>query len=545
MKKLLFFLFFLPFSGFSQGSYKFFVFFKDKNNSPYSFSQPLDFLSQRALDRRTRQNISLDSLDLPVNPQYLNGIRTLGIPVYAVSKWFNGAVIYCDSTALTQVLSLPYVQTAKKVTRTGSRLPSKFEEITPSVERHGVTSSASTIDYGAGANQAQMIKIDVLHDLGFTGNGMLIAMLDAGFNNADQVSFFQSLFSRNGVVATWDFVDNQSGVYEDDSHGEMCMSTIAANLPGQMVGTAPDASFILLRTEDVFSENIVEEYNWAAGAEYADSAGADIISSSLGYTEFDDWTSNHIYADMNGHTCPSSVAANVAARKGILPVISAGNQGQQAWHFISAPGDADSALTAGAVDFSGSYAPFSSYGPASDGAVKPNVMTQGQDASVVDPSNAVFGANGTSFSCPILAGAAACLWQHFPDRSSMEIKSAIEKSAHLYLTPNDSMGYGIPNFEAASFLLSVNSPGNQSDQFMVYPNPFIDRLFVNVFSRTAASVTMEVLSLNGALITNDQMNIVPGTINSLEISLPEELSSGVYFIKVITPEKSQTFKVIK
>lgn len=547
MKKLivLFVLFASSVSG--QTVYKYFIRFTDKNNSPYSFSNPLAFLSQRAMDRRSAQGIALDSLDFPVNPQYVDAIRNLNVPVFARSKWFNGIVVACDSVQLSQITALPFVFSANKVTRVGAPVrPSKFETTVQRQYRMSSgNSGTSLIDYGAGRNQINMIRGDYLHDEGFTGAGMVIAMLDAGFSNADQISFFNPLYNRNGVLSTWDFVDGHASVYEDDGHGMVCMSTIVSDLPGLMVGTAPDASFILLRTEDVFSEYIVEEYNWAAGAEYADSAGADLISASLGYSEFDDPAQNHTYADMDGKTCPASVAANIAARKGILPVVSAGNLGLQLWRYISAPGDADSALTAGGVDAFGVHAAFSSFGPSADGDIKPNVVTQGLSAAVIDPFNNISAASGTSFSCPILAGAAACLWQRYPSKTNMEILHAIEQSAHLYTTPNDSMGYGIPNFQSASFILSTTDPDNENDMINVYPNPFSDRLFVSVFTKRNESSQVRLTDMLGKTLLSRTIQLTPGMINTFTLDQFPEMADGIYILNVMTGTESRTIQLVK
>lgn len=405
---------------------KFFIRFADKAGSVYSVSNPGAFLSAKSIARRTGQSIPVTSQDLPVNQNYIDGVAAQGAVVFTKSKWFNGVTVQCDSATLATILTLPYVVNATKVNRqvknTGT---SKFDTGEPLAKKS--TFLTTSFDYGFAFNQIHLMNGEYLHQNGFSGEGMLIAILDAGFYNVDLLPAFDSLRNRSGIIGTWDFVENNSLVYEDDTHGMEVLSTIAGNVPGELVGTAPHANFWLLRTEDVFTENVIEEYNWNAGAEFADSAGADVITSSLGYTDFDDTLASHTYADMNGHTCPSSIAADIAVSKGILVLTSAGNSGNNSWHFLSAPSDGDSVLAVGAVDADGDYVSFSSYGPSSDGDVKPNVAAKGAGSTIADPSGTIGSGSGTSFSCPILAGAAACLLQAHPNRLVMEVKNAIEK----------------------------------------------------------------------------------------------------------------------
>lgn len=275
----------------------------------------------------------------------------------------------------------------------------------------------NSFNYGQATGQTQMIAMDALHNLGYAGEGMLIALLDGGFLDANIMPSLDSVFSNNQVLATWDFVSNDANVYDDNWHGASVFSCIAANVPGEMVGTAPHAQFLLLRSEDVSSEYIIEEYNYAAAAEFADSAGADVIHSSLGYTKFDDASQDHTYADMNGNTAPATIAADLAAKKGIIVTSSAGNEGNSQWNYISVPADGDSVLAVGAVDQQAMYSSFSSNGPSADGRVKPDVAAVGGSTFLFMPFNpSVVQASGTSFSGPIIAGAAACLWQSWPTK---------------------------------------------------------------------------------------------------------------------------------
>lgn len=523
---------------------KFFIRFTDKNNSMYSVSNPLAFLSARSIARRTAHGVPVTIQDLPVNQTYIAGVLSQGASLITKSKWFNGITVVCDSSVLANILALPYVQNATKIIHpTRNPNNTKFETGIPVARKSDLR--IASLDYGFSFNQIHLMNGEYLHNLGYTGDGMVIAVLDAGFYSVDQLPAFDSLRNRNGILGTWDFVDNNSSVFEDDTHGMEVLSTIAGNVPGELVGTAPAADFWLLRTEDVFSENVIEEYNWAAGAEFADSVGADVISSSLGYSEFDDTTASHTYADMNGHTCPSSIAADIAVSKGILVVTSAGNSGNNSWHYLSAPSDGDSVIAVGAVDFDGNYVSFSSYGPSSDGDIKPNVAAKGANATVADPFGTIGGANGTSFSCPILAGAATCLMQAHPNRTVIEVKTAIEKSANYYQTPTDTLGYGIPNFANADFILSGIEDRETINPFIVYPNPVSENLYIQLFVNSSENASFSLIDLLGKTIQKVDVNNFISGYNVIDLRLPANLAKGMYFVQFEMGNKIFVERVIK
>lgn len=547
MFRLLVICFFTPLLMLAQpAQHKYFLRFKDKNGSTFSVSDPSAFLSARAIARRSAQNIPIITGDLPVNSNYINSVNSMGATVLTRSKWFNGLTIECDSSVLTSVLSLPFVVSATRIfIQTNSGQSKQLYEDFPLKLNSPLR--ILNYDYGGSFNQIHMMNGEFLHEEGFTGDGMLIALLDAGFYSVNQLPAFDSLRNQNHIIATWDFVSGDSSVYEDDSHGMSVLSTIAGNVPGQLIGTAPNASFLLLRTEDVNSENIIEEYNWEAGAEFADSAGADVISSSLGYTEFDDPLTNHVYSDMDGNHCPSSIAADLAVSKGILVLTSAGNSGNNPWHYISAPSDGDSVLSIGAVNSNGNHVSFSSWGPASDGDVKPNLASQGLNCTLADAGGGVSTGSGTSFACPILAGAATCLWQAFPALTAMQIKSAIERSANYYFAPNDTVGYGIPDFRLASYILSTGNgllPA-KDDIIGVYPNPFSENLNVRFFSTTSQTVKLEMINAIGQIISSRNENALARSVNTYTISNDNNLKNGFYFIRVSTAEGNIVNKVLK
>ncbi|NPA69000.1 MAG: S8 family serine peptidase [Chlorobi bacterium] len=427
--------------------------FKDKANSVYSTDKPLEFLSERAMLRRQKYNIPVNEQDIPVNKNYIDSIKNLGFEIYAVTKWMNAVVVYSkDSTLIDKAYMFDFVDTAKFVKK------DKPEFKNPEPEKIEIESKPDTfytLDYGYGKNQVRMLNLHNLHNKGYTGEGLEIAVLDAGFKNVDKLEGFDSIRTNKQILGVKDFVSRDSDVYRDATHGMQVLSTIAADYPGKLIGTAPKAKFWLLRTEDEHSENLVEEYYWIAGAEFADSAGVDIIHSSLGYNNFDDTLVSFTYKDMNGNTAPATTAADIAASKGILCVTSAGNEGNSPWKYITSPADADSTLTVGAVSGENIIANFSSVGPTPDGRIKPEIVAQGAFVWVLLPKRGVTFSFGTSFSAPIIAGAVACLWQAHPDCTNMEIIDAVIKSADKYTNPDNEYGYGLPDFNKADKYLKM------------------------------------------------------------------------------------------
>ena len=311
----------------------------------------------------------------------------------------------------------------------------------------------NVFEYGRGDNQITQLNGHFLHNRGFRGEGITMAVFDAGFYHVNSLPSFDSIRANNQILGTRDFVDGGTEVYDADTHGMQVLSTIAANMPGQFVGTAPKAQFWLFRTEDGSSENVIEEYNWVCAAELADSVGVDIIHSSLGYYDFDDNQQDYDWEQLDGNTAVSTIGSDIAASKGILITTSAGNEGNDPWRHITAPGDADSCLTIGAVNSRGMYVYFSSQGPSADGRIKPDVCGKGMFSTVQGRTGSIATASGTSFSGPIVAGLVACLWQAFPNATNMQIIEAIQKSSTQYNNPDEKLGYGIPDFNLAYFYL--------------------------------------------------------------------------------------------
>jgi serine protease AprX len=439
--------------------------FKNKATNPYSISSPSTYLSAKAIARRTAYGIAIDSTDLPVTARYVDSVRLAGtVTILNVSKWLNQVSIQTtDAAALNKINNLTFVQTvtgiAARVNNGNNENPKtkdKFElerELIDAPLQRNTNTSSDFFSYGNTYDEIHLHNGEFLHNIGMRGQNMLVAVLDAGFFHYNTLKAFDSVVANNQVVQTWDFVARESSVTEDDSHGMSCFSAIGGNIPGSFVGNAPKANFVLYRTEDVSSEYPIEEHNWACGAERADSIGADIISTSLGYTTFDNPSLDHTYASMNGKTNISTKAAVIANRKGLLSFVAAGNDGGNSWHYLSSPGDADSLVTVGAVSNAGVVGGFSSYGPSSDGRIKPEVAGVGVGAYVQNPNNTIGAGNGTSYATPKMAGLGTCLWQAFPEFNNMAIRDALMKSSSIYTAPNDRIGYGVPDMKKAFIVL--------------------------------------------------------------------------------------------
>ncbi len=449
---ILFFSFFLVQQNASAQFTRYIIKLKDKGTNPFSLANPSQYLTQRSIARRQRYNIAIDSTDLPVTPRYIDSIRLAGnVEILNSSKWLNQVAIKTsDAAALAKINSFPFViSSAPVAAKNGEGFVTKDKFGTGNTEE-----SILPYNYGLSNGQVKIHRADWLHNRGFRGEGMQMAVLDAGFYHYLTLPTFDSIRLNNQILGTWDFVQNEASVDEDNAHGMQCLSTIAANLPGTFVGTAPKTSFYLYRTEDVFSEYPIEEQNWVAGMERADSLGVDITSTSLGYYQFDNPIFDYTYANMNGNTTISARGADLSAKKGMLNVIANGNEGGSSWRFLITPADADSVLSVGAVDTLGNVAGFSSYGPSSDGQIKPTVAAVGLRAVIANTFNGQpqYG-NGTSFACPNMAGVTTCLWQAFPEVNNMSVINALQKSATKANNPDDRVGYGIPDAVKAFIIL--------------------------------------------------------------------------------------------
>lgn len=428
------------------------VTFKDKANSPYQLDQPQAFLSAKALARRAKYQIAVTEDDLPVNPQYLQEIQKLGGQIHLSSRWLNAATVLATPTSMQQIEALNFVDTflyvAKfmpaRVNREGRAFKGKLE--------------AEILDdnpYGNAFPQLQVMKGDSLHQKGGMGQGITVAVLDGGFSGVDQMPFFDSLRKDNRLFGTHDFVEKDSFVYESSTHGTHVLSVMGANIPGLMVGTAPKAQYICVKTEDVRGEYLIEECNWVAGLEYADSIGADLVNSSLGYFSFNDTDMNYRYEDLTGVNSIASRAVDYAFDRGMIVVTSAGNEGNSAWRHISIPADATHAMAVGAVFIDTTIrAGFSSVGPTADGRIKPDLVAPGVAIVVASPYGyKTRTSNGTSLASPSIAGLTASLWSAFPNLKNEDIINAVIQSCHQKDQPDNFLGHGLPNYSRAFDIL--------------------------------------------------------------------------------------------
>ena len=520
----------------AQTSYYFYVQLKDKNHSPYTLANPTLYLSERALIRRTDFNIAIDSLDLPVNPSYISQIENLGVHVHNASKWMNGlTVILTDSSKMSQVRTLQFV---KFVQYTGLL-------VGPVLAPKAKVQSPLTLNYGIADGQISQLNGKQLHTEGYLGQGMQIGVIDAGFTNVNTNPCFDSLRLQGRLLGTKDIINPQSNIYTEDSHGAMVLSTMTGNLPGQYLGTAPKASYWLIRTEYSPTEYKVETDFWCSGAEFADSVGVDIITSSLGYYTFDDPTMSFSYADMTGKISRASRAATIASQKGIIVLVAAGNEGASAWHYIGSPADADGIISVGAVTSTGVPSSFTSFGPSYDGRTKPEICATGTSSAIVTTAGSPSYGNGTSFATPIMAGMMACLLQRYKSLTThqhiQDFLNSVFKTGNLFNNPTAQMGYGIPDFvKAEQNLVLLNAVTQVEDKnYTIIYNPVNHNLIFRFSSGfTPSNSFINMYNVIGKLILNTSITDTLFEINTTN------LVPGIYAVSVVVNGNAKTEKII-
>jgi hypothetical protein len=516
------------------------IFFADKENVAASIANPITILTQESIDRKALQNTPIDARDVPVTESYISQIKNAtGITVYAKSKWMNSVYVRGTQTNIENLLNLSFVTEVEFADKNLHPFPKSTKNREDKfVIENG--ESSTIYNYGAATNQTEMIGIDYVHEQDFTGADMIVAVLDSGFPNVMTNPAFADVVGDGRLLGTYDFAERQINVDGTGSHGARTFSDIGGFLLNQFVGTAPEASFYLFRTEYGPTENPVEEAWWVEALERADSLGVDVVNTSLSYRDFDNSNYDHTYEDLDGQTTIGARGANHAFDKGMILVNSAGNGGNSSFPTVGTPADAPGVLTIGAVTPSGNYASFSSRGPTVDGRIKPDVMAQGEDAAVVDQNGNVTTNNGTSFSSPIMAGAVASLWQARQELKNSQIMQIIRESAHLFNNPTNQMGYGIPNFEDAyNAVITLGLNDALLDvQFAVYPNPVTDRLNVSF----PLGVEKAEITIYNVLGENVLEYTVSPRENWVNVS---ELTSGMYIATIASNEKTNSFKIVK
>ena len=414
---------------------------KDLDPTPFSVNRPSEYLSQRSIDRRKRQGIPVDLTDLPVAPAYEKQVAEAGIEIVGKSKWNNTLLIRIHKDKeLRKLEGLKFITKRKKV----FQAPDSVSQRMRSNVRNGLNEwSQGDGFYGAADAQLKSLNGKRLHESGYCGKGMMIAVFDGGFMNVDKIPALHSI----KLAGVKDFVVPESkNVFGEMEHGTMVLSTMAANAPDFYVGVAPEAQYLLIRCEDERTESLAEEDYWASAAEYADSCGVDIINSSLGYHGFDDSSMDHHYYEQDGNTALISRTASMCADKGIVCVNSAGNDGMGSWKKINFPADATDILTVGSINEHGMNAAFSAVGPTADGRIKPDVMAFGSPTCVITGRGSIINDNGTSFSSPLVAGMVACLWQALPGKTAKQIIKLVKLAGDNQQHPDNVFGYGVPDF---------------------------------------------------------------------------------------------------
>lgn len=515
------------------------IYFSDKEDVEASINNPISILTQEAIDRKVMHSVDIDVRDVPVTESYIQEVKTSpGITYWAKSKWMNCVYVQGSVNDLEALLDLPYVVAIEYADKdlnfpNPQPLENKFDIKVASQER-------IEYNYGAAANQIEMISGDFLHLQDYTGQGMIVAVMDSGFPNFVNNPGFAHIVDNGKLLGTFDFFSRTSDVTGTGSHGIVTTSDIGGYLENQFAGTAPEASFYLFRTEYGPSENPREEAWWVEALERADSLGVDVVNTSLGYQAYDNADYDHSYEDLDGVTTFAARGANLAYEKGMVLVTSGGNQGNS-FGTVATPADAIGLLAVGAVNNLGNYVSFSSRGPTVDGRIKPDVMAKGLSAAVISSSGVVDFSNGTSFSSPIVAGAVTCLWQAFPETTNAQLMQVVRESAHLYNNPTDEMGYGIPNFEAAYNALSLlsNESNIRQSQAVLSPNPVKDSFQVYLPANIDYA-RLEVYNILGEFI--DSM-YVTATTSSIQVL---DWAKGAYVIKMILPTgEAQSYKLIK
>lgn len=528
------------------------VYLHDKADSPYSITQPEEFLSPRAIAKRERFNIPITEQDFPINPNYLQALLVSeNVQILSTSKWMNCAVVYSLHTNdFNTIAALPFVDSILPVANYNlSILGKKGEYIKELPAKKEKSLLTNDYDYGYSIEQIQIHNGQYLHQAGFQGDSMLIAILDAGWDGLPESQYFEDFVQSGRLLGTKDYVPGTTSVYNGSSHGTSVTSIIGLALEGELIGSAPRANFYFIRTENPLSEELIEEDFWVAGAEFADSIGADVINSSLGYTTFPDFPqAEFTQAHNDGVTSIASRAATIAGEKGIVVVISAGNDGNSEWIKLGRPADAINVLAVGACNKDSLIAEFSSRGYSADGRVKPDVCAVGWDTWCVlyyDNYGEWIGQNnGTSLSGPVIAGMAACLWQALPHKTSSEIMQIIRENGHLYNTPDSLMGYGIPDFFQA-YLENRDSEDSTSianynrSNFSLFPNPCYQNFTLESFEDPITQV--DLFDIRGRMISNTK---VEGNQQQLTFDI-SSLPPGIYIVKAKSERKYGILKVIK
>ena len=550
---------------------KYWVAFTDKKGTPYSIDKPEAFLSPRAIELRKAHSIAIDERDIPVNPDYVRQVLALDTAArcFTTSKWLNGMTVYALREDMKEAIEkLPFVDSVERTDVPKDTLLPPWEPAyvfpgsggQPSFTYQTDVLKNHDFNYGKAAQQVRVNNVQWLHRMGFRGEGMQMMILDGGFQNIDTISCFKAMREDHRLLGARNFVEPEKDPMRRHSHGTMVLSCIASYLPGKLVGTAPMVQVYVAQTEESGSEDRVEEDNWVAGLEYADSLGCQVLNSSLGYTTFDDTVNQRTYADLTGEISRASRGATIAASKGLLICNSAGNEGGKKWKYIGAPADAKDILTVGAVNVKRKRAYFSSFGPTADGRIKPDACAVGRNTYVSTPVGIITMADGTSFSSPMLSGMVACLWQAFPEKSNYEIMEAVRQAGdrnmvmngNVYAAPdtNDGYGYGIADFLRAYNILTF---GGEDDVLFAAYSHEMNTKTSNQFAvivKSAEKQMYSTLAITATPLTYHNGKATEGKpvkvkVFQHHIDADDELSGLVHTITLPKLPKSKPYQLYR
>jgi hypothetical protein len=501
------------------------VFFKDKASSTFSINQPSYYLSPKAIAKRIHLQIDIDSLDLPVNTNYLEDLIQSGAKVIYTLKWFNAALITYDLSNQNTIFNKPYID--------------HVDVLVSSSLGGTLISQSNSTHYGNSTSVMEFMDVPYMHQLGYRGDGVLIGVIDSGFEGVDTLSLYKRLRDENRIVYTYDIADQESNVYNDHMHGTYVLSVLAADSASYYVGIVPDASYVLLRSEIANKELRIEEYNWVKALEIADSCGVDVINSSLGYNLFDVLHQSYTINDMNGSTTICAQGTHFAYKKGLIIIVSAGNEGNKSWQKVTTPGDSPYVITVGSVNSTGYKSDFSSMGPTTTGNIKPDVVAIGNVFPCVGPDGKIKVTGGTSLASPMITGMVAAILQKESTMPPAEMMALLKRSASNHLQPNNQIGYGIPKFKEAIDLLSLKT---LSKSLYVYPNPAQVGITPKLILPDN-SYEVSIYDTRGALLLTKELNAEWG-IMDLPIEM-NQWAAGMYVIVIHTASDVQYIRWVK
>lgn len=533
MKKLLLFCFLTVYGLSNAQTELVFVYFNDKPNKAAFYANPLSELTQKALNRRIALGIALNDQDAPIEQSYIQNLQNLGFTITDYSKWLNGVAVTVNQAQVNLIKAQPFVQSVESFAKNSS-LILKAQHVNKWENFEQNQKTLTSFDYGSGSAQIDQINLRPLHLAGYTGTGVTIAVIDTGFPTVNTGSAFSRLWTNNKIKGGYDFVTKTTNIYEStlNAHGTVVLGAIGGYIQDSFVGSAPDADFYLYRSENATVEIPEEELYWIEAAEEADRKGVDIITTSLGYNVFDDPKYSYTYAQMNGTTSFIARASQIAVNKGIFVLIAAGNSGQQPWHYILTPADNAQVFTIGSVDSAGLSSAFSSYGPNSAGAVKPDASARGTLATTVNNGSTAT-VSGTSIATPIAAGGVACLIQAFPSMNRNTMRTQLRQTASLFPSHTDQMGYGILNFGSLYNSVLNTSELVKKEKLVIFPNPV--KSILNIATEGDVS-SLEVYDNLGRFIFK--------STNQKSVNV-QDFAKGTYYLKIQVKDKVYYEKFLK